>query len=90
MVCLKEESEQALSWKQDSILGWTVDFELFAQYYGNNIPTGKPGPPRRKSPTLPSLKEYSDYLCNWIEPYILLCLLGYDHRPIDNCPLLTT
>ena len=29
---VKEETEQALSWKQDSILGWTVDFELYAQY----------------------------------------------------------
>ena len=28
---LKEETEQALSWKQDSILGWIVDFELYAQ-----------------------------------------------------------
>ena len=27
---LKEETEQALSWKQDSILGQTVDFELYA------------------------------------------------------------
>ena len=40
--------------------------------------------PGRKSP---SLKEYPDYLCNRIESYILLCLLGYDHRPSDNCPL---
>ena len=51
--------------------------------------------PRRKSPsTLHRLKEYLNYLCNWIESYsilfILLCLLGYDHRPVDNCPLLTT
>ena len=47
--------------------------------------------PGRKSPrALHCLKEYLNYLCNWIEPYILLCLLGYDHRPIDNCPLLTT
>ena len=43
--------------------------------------------PGRKSPLL---KEYPNYLCNQIESYILLCLLGYDHRPIDNCPLLTT
>ena len=27
-VIVKEESELALSWKQDSILGWTVDSEL--------------------------------------------------------------
>ena len=35
----------------------------------------------------PRLREYPNYLCNQIESYILLCLLGYDHRPIDNCPL---
>ena len=28
----KQETEQAPSWKQDSILGGTVDFELYAQY----------------------------------------------------------
>ena len=47
--------------------------------------------PRRKSPrALHFLKEYTNYLCNLMESYILLCLLGYDHKPIDNCPLLTT
>ena len=35
-------------------------------------------------------KEYLNYLCNRIESQIVLCLLGYDHRRIDNCPLLTT
>ena len=25
---VKEEAEQAPSWKQDSVLGWSVDFEL--------------------------------------------------------------
>jgi len=29
---LKEEIEQAPSREQNSILGWTVDFELYAQY----------------------------------------------------------
>ena len=29
---LKEQTKQALSWKQDSIWGRTVDFELYAQY----------------------------------------------------------
>ena len=29
---MKEEIEQAPSWKQDSILGRTMDFELYAQY----------------------------------------------------------
>ena len=47
--------------------------------------------PGRKSPrAVHHLKEYPNYLCNWIESYILLCLLGYDYKPIDNCPLLTT
>ena len=47
--------------------------------------------PARKGPrALYRLKEYPNYLCNQIESYILLCLLGYDHKPIDNCPLLTT
>ena len=31
-VFLKEETEQALPWKQDSILDQTVDFEQYAQY----------------------------------------------------------
>ena len=42
---MKEETEQALSWKHDSILGRTVDFELYAQYLWKRH-TG----PRRKSP----------------------------------------
>ena len=29
---MKEETEQALSWKYDSILGQTADFELYARY----------------------------------------------------------
>ena len=33
------------------------------------------------------LKEYPNYLSNKLESDILLCLLGYDHRPTDNCPL---
>ena len=32
-VVLKEETEQALSWRQDSILGQTVDFELYVHIY---------------------------------------------------------
>ena len=40
-------------------------------------------------PKLSILKEYTNYLCNGIESYILFCLLGYDHRPADKCPLLT-
>ena len=56
--------------------------------YGNDIPTGKPGPwkeePQGSYLDSPSLKEYPNYLCNRIESYILLCLLGYDHKPIDK------
>ena len=47
--------------------------------------------PGRKSPrALHRLEECPNHLCNRIESYLLLYLLGYDHRPIDNCPLLTT
>ena len=47
--------------------------------------------PGRKSPSaLHRLKEYPNYLCDQIESYILLCLSGYDLKPIDNFPLLTT
>ena len=54
----------------------------------------QPPPPTMEEPqgslqTLCCLKEYPNYLCNQIESCILLCLLGYDHRPIDNRPLLT-
>ena len=31
LVWVKEETEQAVSWKQDSVLVRTVDFELYAQ-----------------------------------------------------------
>ena len=63
-------------------MGLTVDFELYAQCLWETRPPG------RKSPrALHRLKEYPKYLCNQIESYILLCLLGYDHKPIDNCSL---
>ena len=42
---LKEETEQAPSWKQDSILGRTVDFELYAQYLWKQYTNGKRDPP---------------------------------------------
>ena len=67
---------------------WTLS--SMPRIYGKDIPTGKPGPWKQEPKGSSSLKEYPNYLCNWIESYILLCLLGYDHRPIDNCPLLTT
>ena len=49
MVGLKEETEQALPWKQDSSLTrlWTLSY--MPNINGNDIPTGKPAP-RRKSP----------------------------------------
>ena len=90
-VLLKEETEQALSWKQDSILGQTVDFELYAQYLWKRHTNWKTRTPGRKSPrALHRLKEYPNYLCDQIESYILLCLLRNDYKPIDNRLLLTT
>ena len=87
---LKEETEQALSWKQDSILGRTVDFELYVQYIWKQHTNRKTGPGKEAPQGSLSLKECLNYLCNQIESYILLCLLEYDYRPINNCPLLTT
>ena len=48
LLILKEETEQALSWKQDSILGQTLDFELMPSIYGNDRPPGKPGPQKEE------------------------------------------
>ena len=46
--------------------------------------------PERKSPrALHRLKEYPNYLCNWVVMHSIM-LTGDDHRPMDNCPLLTT
>ena len=68
---------------------WTVRY--MPRIYGNNTPTGKPGP-RRKSPrALHLLKEYPNYLCNRIESYILLRLLGYAAaaaKSFQSCPIL--
>ena len=66
---------------------WTLSY--MPSIYGNDIPTGKPGPRKEEPQGSPSLKEYPNFLCNRIESYILLRFLGCDHRPIDNCPLLT-
>ena len=92
---LKEETDRTGSILKAGLhLGpdWTLSY--MPSIYGNNIPTGKPDPPDGKAPGLVprlfGLKEYPNYLCNPIESYILLCLLEYDHRPIDNCPFLTT
>ena len=68
--------------------------ELYAQYLRKPHTNWKTKPPDGRAPglipRLSILKEYPNYLRNRIESYILLRLLGYDHRPIDNCPLLTT
>ena len=67
---------------------WTLSY--MPSIYGNNIPTRKVAPWKKSPRPLHHLKEYSNYLCNRTESCILLCLLRYDHRPVDNCPLLTT
>ena len=71
-------------------MGRTVDFELYAQYLWKRHTNWKTRPPGGRAPGLSLLKEYPNYLGNGIDSYILLCLLGYDHRPVGNCSLLTT
>ena len=51
-VKLKEETEQVLSWKQGSILGWTVDFELYAQYLWKWHTNWKSRPLEGRAPVL--------------------------------------
>ena len=50
IVPLKEETQQTPFWKQDSMLSWTVDFELYAQYLWKRHTNWKTRPPRWKSP----------------------------------------
>ena len=92
---LKEETEQAPSWKQDSLLkaglhpGADCGLGALCPVSMETTYQLEDQAPGRKSPGAPHrLKEYPNYLCNRIESYILLCLLGNDHKPIDNCPLL--
>jgi len=93
---LKKETEQTPSWNQDSILGWTVDFELYTQYLWKRHTNRKTRPPEGRAPGLVPrlshrLKEYPNYLCNRIESIMHYGHKSwYDHRPSDNCPLLTT
>ena len=61
---------------------WTLSYT--PNIYRNDIPTGKPGPRKEEPQASPSPKKTPNYLCNRIESYILLCLLGYDHKPIDK------
>ena len=49
---MKEETEQALSWKQDSILGRTVYIELYAQYLWKQHTNWKTRPPEGRTPGL--------------------------------------
>ena len=46
----RKQTEQTPSWKQDSILGQTVDFELYAQYLWKWHTNWKTRPPGWKSP----------------------------------------
>ena len=46
----RKQREQALSWNQDSILGWTVDFELYAQLSMEMTHQLEKQAPGRKSP----------------------------------------
>ena len=84
----RKQTEQVPSWKQDSILGRTVDFELYALYLWKRHTNWKIRPPRVEEPQGSYLdspspeKKYRNYLCNQIESWILLCLLGYDHRTL--------
>ena len=50
LVELKKETELPPSWKQDAILGWTVDFELYAPYLWKQHTNWKTRPPGWKSP----------------------------------------
>ena len=49
---MKEETNRTGSWKQDSFLGRTVDFELYAPYLWNDIPIGNPAPLEGPAPGL--------------------------------------
>ena len=46
----RKQTEQAPSWKQDSILGQTVEFELYDQYLCKRRTNWKTRPPGWKSP----------------------------------------
>ena len=65
MMCLKvkEETEQALESRTPTWAGlWTLSY--MPSIYGNDIPTGKPGPQKEEPQGSPSLKEYPKHLCN--------------------------
>ena len=48
----EEETEQALSWKRDFILGQTVDFELYTQHLWKWHTNWKTRPPEGRAPGL--------------------------------------
>ena len=55
---MKEETEQAPSWKQDSILGRTVDFELYAQSMETTYQLeNQTAPPKMEEPQGPSPQD---------------------------------
>ena len=54
---MKEETEQALSWKLDSVLGGTVDFELYAQYLWKWHTNWKTRPQEGRAPGLSIAKR---------------------------------
>ena len=72
-IIVKEATDRTSSiLKQDSILGWTVDFQLYAQYLWKRHTNWKTRTPRRKSPraptqTLSCLKKHPNYLSTQIE-----------------------
>ena len=48
----RKQTEQAPSWKQDSILGWTIEFELYAQYLWKRHTNWKTRSPEGRAPWL--------------------------------------
>jgi len=81
---MKKETEQALSWKQDSILGRTGLWAICPVSMEMTYQLANQAPGRKTPRALHRLKEYPNYLCNRIESYILLCSLGYDHKLLIN------
>ena len=49
---MRKQTEQAPSWKQDFILGQTVDFELYVQYLWKRHTKWKTRAPEGKAPGL--------------------------------------
>ena len=58
---MKEETEQAQSWKQDSILGQIMSY--MPSIYGDDIPTEKTGPPEGRAPGLSIAQKSTLIIC---------------------------